>query len=128
MCGDAPSITTPIEYTLLCGDLPVEAASEITPADLRKKIEAREPVLILDVREPHEHALDAIDGSRLIPLGELGARIGELPADHVTQHGLHPNVADVGVLGLPGLIVGFDFEGFFRGDQGQSRWIKVSRA
>ena len=81
VCGTSPSITTPIEYTLLCGDLPVEAASEITAIDLRRKVDAGEPLLILDVREPHEHALDAIDGSRLVPLGDLGKRLGELPKD-----------------------------------------------
>ncbi|MEX2273738.1 MAG: molybdopterin-synthase adenylyltransferase MoeB [Vicinamibacterales bacterium] len=81
VCGDNPSITSPVEYTLLCGDLPVEAASEISTDDLRRRLAAREPLLILDVREPHEHALDAIEGSHLVPLGELDRRAAELPTD-----------------------------------------------
>lgn len=81
VCGTRPSITQPIEYTLLCGDLPSEAATEITAAELRRKLGANQPLLILDVREPHEHAIDAIEGSRLIPLGELGQRLEELPRD-----------------------------------------------
>ena len=81
VCGSHPSITEPVEYTLLCGDLPSEAATVITAAELRRKLGANQPLLILDVREPHEHALDAIEGSRLIPLGELGARLEELPRD-----------------------------------------------
>jgi adenylyltransferase/sulfurtransferase len=81
VCGPHPTITEPIEYTLLCGDLPVETASEITPAELRRRLAAHEPLLILDVREPHEHAADAIEGSRLVPLGELGSRLKELPSD-----------------------------------------------
>jgi adenylyltransferase/sulfurtransferase len=81
VCGANPTITAPVEYTLLCGDLPVEAASEITPADLRRRIAAGEPLFILDVREPSEHALGAIEGSRLIPLGELGGRLDDLPRD-----------------------------------------------
>lgn len=81
VCGTNPTITEPVEYTLLCGDLPVETASEITPADLRRRIEAREPLFILDVREPSEHVLGVIEGSRLIPLGELGRRLDELPRD-----------------------------------------------
>ncbi|MDQ3071503.1 MAG: molybdopterin-synthase adenylyltransferase MoeB [Acidobacteriota bacterium] len=79
VCGTHPVITAPIEYTLLCGDLPAEAASEITPAEVRRKLAAGEPLLIVDVREPHEHALGAIDGSRLIPLGQLPQRMDELP-------------------------------------------------
>jgi adenylyltransferase/sulfurtransferase len=81
VCGSHPTITEPVEYTLLCGDLPVEAASEITPAELRRRLAANEPLLILDVREPHEHATDSIESSRLVPLGELGRRLGELPSD-----------------------------------------------
>ena len=81
VCGTNPTITAPIEYTLLCGDLPVEEATEITADQLRQRIAAREPMFILDVREPSEHAIDAIEGSHLVPLGQLGARVGEIPND-----------------------------------------------
>lgn len=81
VCGEHPAITEPIEYTLLCGDLPSHEAGEITVEEFRRKLDAREPLLILDVREPHEHALDAIEGSRLVPLGQLGSRLDELPRD-----------------------------------------------
>lgn len=36
---------------------------------------------LLDVREPSEWADGHIDGATLIPLGELQARLGELPRD-----------------------------------------------
>ena len=62
-------------------DIPVEAATEITAGELRSRIAAREPLLILDVREPSEHAAGAIDGSRLVPLAQLAARLDELPKD-----------------------------------------------
>ena len=81
VCGTNPSITEPIEYTLLCGDLPIEDASVIEAADLRRRLDAGESIFLLDVREPSEHAVDAIDGSRLVPLGELGRRLDELPRD-----------------------------------------------
>jgi adenylyltransferase/sulfurtransferase len=81
VCGTHPSITKPIEYTLLCGDLPVEAASEITAGELRDRLSRQEPLFLLDVREPSEHATGAIEGSRLVPLAELGARLQELPKD-----------------------------------------------
>lgn len=45
--------------------------------------EHRDAVLILDVREPHEFdgPLGHIAGARLLPLGQLAERAGELPRD-----------------------------------------------
>jgi NADPH-dependent 2,4-dienoyl-CoA reductase/sulfur reductase-like enzyme/rhodanese-related sulfurtransferase len=40
-----------------------------------------EGALLLDVRDSSEHAAGAIPGSRLVPLGSLRKRLGELPAD-----------------------------------------------
>ena len=39
------------------------------------------PVSLLDVREPWEFEVCRIEGSRLIPLSQLPARLGELDAD-----------------------------------------------
>jgi rhodanese-related sulfurtransferase len=36
---------------------------------------------VLDVRQPEEYQAGHIDGARLIPLGELGQRLKELPTD-----------------------------------------------
>ena len=81
VCGTNPTITEPVEYTLLCGDLPAEAATEITADDLRARLRANDRLFLLDVRDPSEHATGAIEGSRLVPLAELGSRLGELPRD-----------------------------------------------
>jgi phage shock protein E len=51
----------------------------IGPDDLLSKIEASEDFLLLDVRTPQENAAQAIEGSYLIPLQELGHRLDELP-------------------------------------------------
>ncbi len=51
----------------------------IGPDDLLNKIEASEDFLLLDVRTPQENAAQAIEGSYLIPLQELGHRLNELP-------------------------------------------------
>jgi rhodanese-related sulfurtransferase len=42
---------------------------------------SRAPPVLIDVREPWEFDYCRIDGSRSIPLGELVARIGELPTN-----------------------------------------------
>jgi adenylyltransferase/sulfurtransferase len=35
--------------------------------------------MLIDVREPYEYEIARIDGSRLIPLGELETHLNELP-------------------------------------------------
>jgi len=47
----------------------------VTPEDAK----GRTDLHLLDVREPDEWAAGRIAGSQHIPLGELGARIGEVP-------------------------------------------------
>ncbi len=53
----------------------------IGPHELNQKIKSGEDFLLLDVRTPQENASQAIDGSYLLPLQELGHRLRELPKD-----------------------------------------------
>jgi rhodanese-related sulfurtransferase len=58
-----------------------KSCQNIGPEDLIEKREAGENFLLLDVRTPQEHAAQAISGSYLLPLQDLGSRINELPKD-----------------------------------------------
>lgn len=53
---------------------------DIAPAELKKLLDAGngERPLVIDVREPWEFQGGHLPGARLIPLGQLGTRIGEL--------------------------------------------------
>jgi rhodanese-related sulfurtransferase len=53
----------------------------IGPEELSGKMRSSEDFLLLDVRTPQEHAAQAIEGARLIPLQELSFRVDELPKD-----------------------------------------------
>ena len=53
---------------------------EISCRELHQKLQSRDDLLLVDCREPDEHALAAINGSVLIPLGELPDRVAELAA------------------------------------------------
>lgn len=55
--------------------------SLISPADLAAELDGPTPPLVLDVREPAEVAIAAIDGSIRIPLGEVLAGVPDLPRD-----------------------------------------------
>lgn len=52
--------------------------AQITVQDLAQKLKSGDPVVLLDVRQPEEHALAALPGSVLIPLQQLPARFAEL--------------------------------------------------
>jgi rhodanese-related sulfurtransferase len=56
---------------------------QIGAKPLAAKIDAGEPVFLLDVRQRWEHEIASIPGSVLIPLSELGGRLGEIePPDN----------------------------------------------
>lgn len=53
---------------------------EITPTELRDRLDREHPLVLVDVREPHEmHIADLPDvGQHRIPVGEFEDRAGEL--------------------------------------------------
>lgn len=51
----------------------------IGPEELNSKMMTGDDFFLLDVRTPQENAAQAIEGSYLLPLQELGYRINELP-------------------------------------------------
>jgi sulfur-carrier protein adenylyltransferase/sulfurtransferase len=83
VCGDHPTIKELIDYEEFCGVSPASTAvpsvPETTVEELKARIDAKTPIYLLDVREPHEYQIARIPGSTLIPLGQLGSRYGELP-------------------------------------------------
>jgi rhodanese-related sulfurtransferase len=46
----------------------------------RKEFEAGKAILI-DIREPEEHATGVAKGAKLLPMRQLGARLNEIPKD-----------------------------------------------
>ena len=50
---------------------------EITPQELKARLDRGDDLFILDVREPHEYQICNLQG-HLIPLGELPKRASEL--------------------------------------------------
>lgn len=51
---------------------------QLTPAEARDLLASRKDAVLLDVREEWEYERAHVAGSRLIPMGELPARLGEL--------------------------------------------------
>jgi len=79
VCGENPTIFSPIDYEQFCG---VRRDDEAIPAmsaqELKRKMDAREPFELIDVRETFEYEIARIDGAKLIPLREIAERADEL--------------------------------------------------
>ena len=84
VCGEHPTVTKLIDYAEFCGirgeEAPAQisaAVPEITPKQLKQRLDRGDDLYILDVREPHEYQICNLNG-HLIPLGELPKRVSEL--------------------------------------------------
>ena len=85
VCGKNPTVTKLIDYEQFCGIMPESKAPasvlngipQMPVKELKRRRDAGENVFVLDVREPFEYQIAQI-GGKLIPLGELPQRVGEL--------------------------------------------------
>ena len=83
VCGDNPTIRELIDYEEFCGlrrgEVPESDEIFITPQDLKAKLDANEPLLLLDVREPEELEISEFPHPyKHIPLDDLPERVNEL--------------------------------------------------
>src|SRR2546426_5000788 len=72
VCGTHPTVTKLIDYEQFCGIRPEPAAAqptgagvsdwETTPVELKKRLDAGDDVVVLDVREPNEYQINRIPG------------------------------------------------------------------
>lgn len=82
-CGDHPTVTKLLDYLEFCGirgeeaPAPQTSVPEITPRELKTRLDRGDDLFILDVREPHEYQICNL-GGHLIPLGDLPKRVSEL--------------------------------------------------
>jgi molybdopterin/thiamine biosynthesis adenylyltransferase/rhodanese-related sulfurtransferase len=99
VCGTHPTVTELIDYNQFCGIAPptevgplevardkavgdhpiVDGIPQISVQELKQKLDAKEDIFVLDVREPHEYLIANL-GAPQIPVGEVERRVGELAA------------------------------------------------
>ena len=84
LCGDLPEIRSvdnaETTASATCEITP-ETMESITTTELRTILNGPFDGILLDVREPHEHAAAHIEGARLIPLASLPEQLENLPPD-----------------------------------------------
>ena len=87
VCGTHPTIHDLQAYEQYCAPAPPKDEGDMTVIELKERMDRGEAPVVIDVREPHEHALCRIPGATLIPMGELPRRLGELdPHGEVVVH------------------------------------------
>jgi sulfur-carrier protein adenylyltransferase/sulfurtransferase len=92
LCGKNPTVTKLIDYVEFCGirgeeaPAPQTTVPEMTPRELKTRLDRGDDLYILDVREPHEYQICNI-GGHLIPLSDLSRRVNELDsAQEIVAH------------------------------------------
>jgi sulfur-carrier protein adenylyltransferase/sulfurtransferase len=90
VCGDNPSVRELIDYDQFCG-IPAAAAvgsvhngampstsTDMSVLELKAALDRGDDLIVVDVREPQEYQISRIEGSVLIPLGEIPQRHAEI--------------------------------------------------
>ena len=85
ICGPNRTIHELIDYHQFCG-VPQQpaappASGEIDPDQVKAKLDRGDKFVLVDVREPHEYKIASIPSAKLIPLGDVPKRLGELDRD-----------------------------------------------
>ena len=81
--GRTPPSGAPAPPPAPAADEPAEADLERPAAALRARAAQGEPLLLIDVREPHELRQGHPEGALLMPMNEVPKRLAELPRDAV---------------------------------------------
>jgi adenylyltransferase/sulfurtransferase len=80
ICGEHATIKELIDYQDFCGlktPLPAHVVDEISPEELKKRLENGDDLQLIDIREPHEFAIVKLPNSKQVPIGQLARRKAE---------------------------------------------------
>ena len=103
VCGESPTIRELTEYEGYCttalpsgggihsndssGESRANGLMDITVKELKERMDRDDAPRLIDVREPHEHAICSIPGAELIPAAQFAQRLGEFdPNGEVVVH------------------------------------------
>lgn len=85
VCSDRPTITELQDYDAFCGltrgqeeKTVTNGMPEISAKELKARMDRKEKLVLLDVREPNEFQINRLPGAKLIPLGSVPERVHEL--------------------------------------------------
>ncbi len=80
-CGTRAARELLTDYVAFCGGGVAADPTPTTPRQLAARLARGDPVRVIDVREPWEHAVASLDLAELIPMQTMPAHQGTLPRD-----------------------------------------------
>ena len=83
VCGERPTITELRDSPEACMTDALQSLRRLAPSELQMMLadtEGRDPLMLVDVREPREFAAGHLPGAINLPMSELDRRLAELPA------------------------------------------------
>lgn len=94
LCSDKATIKGLIDYEEFCGipqareeEAKIPEVPTVTVQQLKRLLDERYDVFVLDVREPHEWDIAHLEGATMIPLGDLPREVDRLDAaDDIVVH------------------------------------------
>ena len=92
VCGENATIKQLIDYEQFCGitqsaNREETRMKEITATELKQRLDRGDDLQVIDVREPNEYEIARLPGTKLIPLGQVVNRMGEIdPARETVVH------------------------------------------
>jgi adenylyltransferase/sulfurtransferase len=90
ICGEQPTIRELVDYEEFCGTAPKAAEStSLSVRELAERLKRGEDLVIVDVREAFELAIARFPGAIHVPLGQVPARMHELPRDRTLVLACH---------------------------------------
>jgi adenylyltransferase/sulfurtransferase len=135
VCGDHPTVTELIDYEQFCGapahDRSPYAAQEVdlnqvrqmTPVQLKERLDAGDDLLILDVRQPHEWEISnmASVGAKLIPQSEVMDHLDEFDQNQEIVVQCRSGVRSANVIMI---MQQLGFKNLWNLDGGINRWAQ----
>lgn len=83
VCGAKATVVDLIDYEQFCGTpargkYHVEGIHELEPHEIHNRIQAGEPISLLDVRDPIELQVSRLPGARILPSGQVMLQVDSL--------------------------------------------------
>ena len=135
VCGENPTVTELIDYEQFCGapahdrspytaeEIDLNEVRQITPVQLKERLDAGDDLLILDVRQRHEWEISNLEplGAKLIPQSEVMSHIDEFDQNQEIVVQCRSGVRSANVIMI---MQQFGFKNLWNLDGGINRWAQ----
>jgi len=135
VCGENPTVTELIDYEQFCGmpahdrspyvaeEVDLNEVRQMTPVQLKERLDAGDDLFVLDVRQPHEWEISNMQsvGAKLIPQSEVMDHIDEFDQNQEIVVQCRSGVRSANVIMI---MQQLGFKNLWNLDGGINRWAQ----